>query len=123
MWDLCGMTSSWRPRIKPTLSEAPCHLQLDHWYHWYESTMSSISPANFALSGHVCISLAATGLLYWDYQRKCERQFVFRCRGLGLAGKICFHSLSDQNRWAEVFSLSFPLLWVNTCLQVNVERT
>lgn len=52
----------------------------------------------------------------WDYQRRCER-FVFR-----LVFRSClWRADTDQNRWAEVFSLPSPLLWVNTCLQVTVQ--
>lgn len=75
------------------------------------------------------LALAHCSLL-WLPEAVLETMFIFRCQGLGLAGKIVFTTLAlsaeetetDQNRWAELFSLSFALLWVNTCLQVNMDR-
>lgn len=65
--------------------------------------------------GRGCITLAATGITRDSVRGLCS----------GWVGRFVFRSClwwaeTDQNRWAEVFCLPFPL-WVNTCLQVTVE--
>lgn len=90
-----------------------CRHCVAHWYHWYESTFTSFF---FALMGHGCITLAATGTTRDGVRALCSGwvgRFIFR--------SCLWRAETDQNRWAEVFSLPFPLLWVNTCLQVTVE--